>query len=129
VRVGRAIRSRIVRAMRRTSCYAPRISWSGPSSRARRLTPILPAMPIAEALASTRIHRVAGLTGDRTAEHLSILLTGCVNHVSIHMFLGQLCEESLAQAGQKGMYRATTVREPLSADGHDCSLPLEPPAG
>jgi magnesium chelatase family protein len=34
---------------------------------ARRLTTILPAMPLTEALATTRIHRVAGLTGDRTA--------------------------------------------------------------
>jgi magnesium chelatase family protein len=35
--------------------------------RARRLTTILPAMTLAEALETTRIHRVAGLTGDRTA--------------------------------------------------------------
>jgi magnesium chelatase family protein len=34
---------------------------------ARRLTTILPAMTLAEAIESTRIHRVAGLTGDRTA--------------------------------------------------------------
>jgi magnesium chelatase family protein len=34
---------------------------------ARRLTTILPAMTLAEALETTRIHRVAGLTGDRTA--------------------------------------------------------------
>ena len=34
---------------------------------ARRLTPILPAMTLAEALETTRIHSVAGLTGDRTA--------------------------------------------------------------
>jgi magnesium chelatase family protein len=33
---------------------------------ARRLTTILPAMTLAEALETTRIHRVAGLTGDRT---------------------------------------------------------------
>jgi magnesium chelatase family protein len=31
---------------------------------ARRLTTLLPAMTLAEALATTRIHRVAGLTGD-----------------------------------------------------------------
>ena len=40
--------------------------------RARRLTPILPAMPLAEAIETTRVHRVAGLTGDRTA-----LVTTC----------------------------------------------------
>jgi magnesium chelatase family protein len=34
---------------------------------ARRLTTILPALSLAEALETTRIHRVAGLTGDRTA--------------------------------------------------------------
>jgi len=34
---------------------------------ARRLTTILPAMTLAEANETTRIHRVAGLTGDRTA--------------------------------------------------------------
>ena len=34
---------------------------------ARRLTTILPAMTLTEAIDTTRIHRVAGLTGDRTA--------------------------------------------------------------
>jgi magnesium chelatase family protein len=33
---------------------------------ARRLTTILPALTLAEAIKTTRIHRVAGLTGDRT---------------------------------------------------------------
>jgi predicted ATPase with chaperone activity len=33
---------------------------------ARRLASILPAMPLAEALETTRSHCVAGLTGDRT---------------------------------------------------------------
>jgi predicted ATPase with chaperone activity len=32
---------------------------------ARRLTTILPVMTLAEAIETTRIHRVAGLTGDR----------------------------------------------------------------
>jgi magnesium chelatase family protein len=35
--------------------------------RARRLTTVLPAMRLAEALETTRIHCVAGLTGARTA--------------------------------------------------------------
>jgi magnesium chelatase family protein len=39
----------------------------GTSRLARRLTTILPAMTLPEALDTTRIHRVAGLTGDRTA--------------------------------------------------------------
>jgi magnesium chelatase family protein len=34
---------------------------------ARRLTTILPAMTLAEAIEPMRIHRAAGLTGDRTA--------------------------------------------------------------
>ncbi len=34
---------------------------------ARRLTTLLPAMTLAEAIETTRIHRVAGLIGDRTA--------------------------------------------------------------
>jgi magnesium chelatase family protein len=34
---------------------------------ARRLTTILPAMSLADALETTRIHRVAGLTVARTA--------------------------------------------------------------
>jgi magnesium chelatase family protein len=34
---------------------------------APRLSTIFPAMTLAEALETTRIHRVAGLTGDRTA--------------------------------------------------------------
>jgi len=34
---------------------------------ARRLTTILPEMTLFEAIATTRIHRVAGLTRDRTA--------------------------------------------------------------
>jgi magnesium chelatase family protein len=34
---------------------------------ARPLTTILPAMTLTEAIETTRIHRVAGLTGDRTA--------------------------------------------------------------
>jgi magnesium chelatase family protein len=40
---------------------------TGTAILARRLTTILPAMTLAEALAATRIHRIAGLTGDRTA--------------------------------------------------------------
>jgi magnesium chelatase family protein len=40
---------------------------AGQSRLARRLTTILPAMSLAEALETMGIHRVAGLTGDRTA--------------------------------------------------------------
>jgi magnesium chelatase family protein len=41
--------------------------WGGKSRLARRLTTILPAMTFTHALETTRLHRVAGLTGDRTA--------------------------------------------------------------
>jgi magnesium chelatase family protein len=40
---------------------------AGKSMLARRPTTILSAMTLAEAIEITRIHRVAGLTGDRTA--------------------------------------------------------------
>jgi magnesium chelatase family protein len=40
------------------------IVWSGPR-RSRWLTTILPDMRLAEAIETTCIHRVAGLTGDR----------------------------------------------------------------
>jgi magnesium chelatase family protein len=39
----------------------------GKSMLARRLTTILPAMTLPEAIETTRIHRVAGRTGARTA--------------------------------------------------------------
>jgi magnesium chelatase family protein len=41
--------------------------WPGTSRLARRITPILPSMTLPEALETTRLHRVAGLTGRRTA--------------------------------------------------------------
>jgi magnesium chelatase family protein len=40
---------------------------AGTSRPARRLTALLPAMTLPEALDTTRIHRVAGRTGDRLA--------------------------------------------------------------
>jgi magnesium chelatase family protein len=40
---------------------------AGKSMLAHRLTTILPAMTLLEAIETTRIHRVAGLTGRRTA--------------------------------------------------------------
>ena len=41
---------------------------------ARRLTTILPTMALAEAIETTRLHRVAGLTGARTAFMIMRLL-------------------------------------------------------
>jgi len=45
---------------RRSPCCTP---WVSMSRLARRLTTILPAMPLAEAFEMTRIHRVASLPG------------------------------------------------------------------
>jgi predicted ATPase with chaperone activity len=42
-------------------------SGAGKLRLAHRLTTILPAMTLPEAIETTRIHRVAGRTGDRTA--------------------------------------------------------------
>jgi hypothetical protein len=64
------------RRSRRTQCHCRRCAHNvlllgtpgaGTSMLARRLTTILPTMTLAEALETTRIHRVAGRTGDRTA--------------------------------------------------------------
>jgi hypothetical protein len=43
---------------------------------APRLTPIVPAMTLAEAIETTRIYRVAGLTGARTASVTTQLCHG-----------------------------------------------------
>jgi magnesium chelatase family protein len=48
-----------------TSCSSA--PGSGKSTLARRLATLLPAMRLAEALETTRIHRVAGLTSGRPA--------------------------------------------------------------
>jgi magnesium chelatase family protein len=50
------------------SAYGPsEVSEAGPSALACRLTLLLPALTLPEALDTPRIHRVAGLTGARTA--------------------------------------------------------------
>jgi magnesium chelatase family protein len=47
---------------------------------AHRLTTILPAMTLPEAIETTRIHSVAGLTGDRTARSQESLVLHCNVH-------------------------------------------------
>jgi magnesium chelatase family protein len=46
---------------------------TGTPTLACRRTTILPAMTLAEAIETTRIHSVAGLTGDRTASVRTLL--------------------------------------------------------
>jgi magnesium chelatase family protein len=62
---------------------------------ARRLTTILPAMTLAEAIETTRIHRVAGLTGDRTAWVTTRPFRAPHRHISapirkVHLLMGAL---------------------------------------
>ena len=77
---------------------------------AQRLTTMLPVMTLAEAIETTRIHSVAGLTGDRTAlvttrpfraPHHTILDAGLIGggHVPLPG------EVSLASQGSLGLSR------------------------
>jgi predicted ATPase with chaperone activity len=53
-------------SLRNLQALQTQVTW-GESRLARRLTTILPAMSLAEALETTRIPRAAGRTGARTA--------------------------------------------------------------
>jgi hypothetical protein len=53
--------------VRASNCLMLDTRGMGRANLGRRLTPILPAKLVPEAIETTRIHRVAGLTGDRTA--------------------------------------------------------------
>jgi magnesium chelatase family protein len=89
--------------------FCPQLLLLGPpgvgkSMLARRLTTILPAMTLAEAIETTRIHRVAGLTGGRTAlvitrpcraPHQTISDAGLIGGGQVPM----PCEVSLAHHG------------------------------
>jgi hypothetical protein len=83
---------------------------AGKSMLARHLTIILPAMTLPEALKTTRIHSVAGLTGDRTAlvtawplraPHHTISDAGLIGggHVSMQGTVALAC----TTAGSSGM--------------------------
>ena len=114
---------------------------------ARRLTTILPAMTLAEAIETTRIHRVAGLTGDRTAlvttrpcraPHHTISDAGLIGggHVPMPgdvslahngvLFLDELPEfrrhvlEVLRQPLEEGLIRIQSRGRPESL--HSCDL-------
>ena len=109
---------------------------------ARRLTTILPAMTLAEAIETTRIHSVAGLTGDRTAlvttrpfraPHHTISDAGLIGggHVPMPgevsrahhgvLFLDELPEfrrhvlEVLRQPLEEGVTRISSPRAPRTA--------------
>jgi magnesium chelatase family protein len=119
------------------------------SMLARRLTTILPAMTLAKAMETTRIHRVAGLTGDRTAlvttrpfraPHHTISDVGLIGggHVPMPgevslahhgiLFLDELPEfrrhvlEVLRQPLEKSITRIQSpVRHGSGRAGRDCS--------
>jgi magnesium chelatase family protein len=78
---------------------------AGPSMRARHLATILPAMTLEEALETTRLHSVAGLTGARTAvvttrpccaPHHTIADTGLIGWGPVPM-LDEVSRSSMAR--------------------------------
>jgi magnesium chelatase family protein len=96
---------------------------------ARRLTTILPAMTLTEAIETTRIHSVAGLTGERTtlvttrpfrAPHLTFSDVGLIDGGHIPM----PGEVSLAHNGvlvldelpEFRRHVLEVLRQPLEAD-------------
>jgi Magnesium chelatase, subunit ChlI len=106
---------------------------------ARRLTTILPAMTLAEAIETTRIHRVAGLTGDRTAwvatrpcraPHHTISDAGLIGGGHVPM----PGEASLAHNGvlfldeppECRRHVLEVLRQPLDDDGIDIQSPSRP---
>jgi hypothetical protein len=73
-----------MRRSKRGRRYAPNVLMlgspgAGKSMLARRLTTILPAMTSAEALETTRIHRVAGFTALKSMPLASHWLLFCLN--------------------------------------------------
>jgi magnesium chelatase family protein len=54
---------------------------------ARRLTTILPTMPLTEALETTRIHSIAGQTGAHTV-FVTTRLCGVPRHTIVRLFAG-----------------------------------------
>jgi predicted ATPase with chaperone activity len=80
---------------------------------ARRLTTILPAMTLAEANETTRIHRVAGRTGDPTA-----LVTTLPVHAPHHT----ISDVGLA-GGRPSAEAAAPRQSPLSSLGRPTVCP------
>src|SRR5262245_4695171 len=96
---------------------------------ARRLTTILPAMSLAEAIETTHIHRLAGLTGDRAAwvttrpcrvPHHTISKAGLLGGGHVPM----LGEASACPLGQATWDRRAA--HGLGQEDVPCALPLKP---
>jgi hypothetical protein len=87
---------------------------------ARRLTTLLPAMTLAEAVETTRLHHVAGLTSDRTA--LVTISSFCVNLCRV-LRIEHLIESTCASfyaasslpASRSPLCRSTHLRSPMSS--------------
>ena len=77
---------------------------AGTSRRARRLTTILPEMSLAEAIETTRMHRVAGLIDGRTT-----LVTG-------RPFHGGLCDPIAMRTGDSSYGYAVRSENPCQGN-------------
>src|SRR5262245_36268410 len=75
----------------------------GKSMLARLLTTILPTLTLAEALETTRIHRVAGRTGDRTA---------CVTDYPAAVYIYAGCSGSHTSSPSEGFRAAPRPHRP-----------------
>jgi Magnesium chelatase, subunit ChlI len=90
---------------------------AGKSRLARRLTPILPAMTLPEALDTTRMHRVAGCTGDRPAwvpthsccaPHQRIMIAHLYDSGSLWRVLPSRCTPMIMR--ERSPHRGTSTR-------------------
>jgi magnesium chelatase family protein len=109
---------------------------AGTSMLARRLTTILPAMTLAEAIETTRIHSGAGLTGDRTAwvttrpcraSHHTIADVGLIGGGAVPMpgevslaHNGVLCLDERPECRRHGL---EVLRQRLTMASHTYNLP------
>ena len=99
---------------------------------ARRLTTILPAMTLAEAIETTRIHRVAGLTDD--CPHVHVRLSSfCVNLRRVlrieHLLTEGTCASFYAASSPPAppspLCRSTHLHSPMWS--HPATIPRDGP--